>query len=222
MSPVKFYDIISIHPKVWWSPNTVRSRFVLNYKQIPYTTIGVHYPDIQETSKKLGLGPQERWPAYTLPIIEHEDTVVRGTVEIAKYLDAHFPEKPVFGEECEKWGTYMRKSILLVVWPMVGPMVPSILDDRDRQFFESTRQLPERTERHEALVEAMKPMTDGIKQTGYVYGGQIHYADFLLASILVWMLRTNEEDFEKVVDLAGIEDWWQDMSQYLESTRPRL
>jgi glutathione S-transferase len=222
MSTLKFYDLLSTHPKTWWSPNTYKTRLVLNYKQIPYTTIGVHYPDIAEVSQKLGLSANERWPQWTVPIIEHDGKVVRDSYAIAKYLDQQFPERPVLGEECEKWAEYIRKNLVLAVWPMTGPMVPTILDERDRKFFEVTRKLPERQETHEKVAEAMKPMIEGIKKGGYVYGGTVHYADFLLGSILIWILRTKESDFVKVMNLAGIEKWWEDISQYMESSRPRL
>jgi hypothetical protein len=50
MTTVKFYDLLSAHPKIWWSPNTYKTRFVLNYKRIPHTVIPTHYPDIREVS----------------------------------------------------------------------------------------------------------------------------------------------------------------------------
>ena len=118
MAPVKFYDILSIHPKTWWSANTYKTRFVLNYKQIPYTTIGVHYPDIQEISKKLGLGPAEHGIAWTLPVVEYYGTVVRGSFDIAKFLDFMFPERRIVGEECDKWVAYMGKSLVRAIWPL--------------------------------------------------------------------------------------------------------
>jgi len=65
------------------------------------------------------------------------------------------------------------------------------------------------------VVEAMWPMVRGIKEGGYIYGNEIHYADFVLGSILIWILRTKEEDFQKVVKAADIQDWWKDISQYM-------
>lgn len=149
--------------------------------------------------------------------------MVRDSYAIAKYLDSKFPERKVIGDECEKWLEYIRKNVVMAVWPMTGPMVPTILDERDEKFFRETRKLPERQETHEKVVEAMKPMTDEIKKNGVIYGKQIHYADLVLASILLWVLRAKEEDFNKIMSLAGIDSWWDDMSQYLlEPNRTRL
>ena len=90
----------------------------------------MRYPDIAERSQKLGLGPAERWPQWSLPIIEYEGTVVRGSFNIAK-----FPERQIVGEDCEKWQGYVRKTLVPAVWPMTGSGVPGILDERDEQFF---------------------------------------------------------------------------------------
>jgi hypothetical protein len=96
MSIVKFYDLLSAHPKIWWSPNTYKTRFLLNYKEIPYTVIPTHYPDIRDVSLKLNLA-EDRYPKWPLPIIEHDGNVIRGSLDIAKYLDSAFPERRLMG-----------------------------------------------------------------------------------------------------------------------------
>jgi hypothetical protein len=74
----------------------------LNCKRIPYTKIGIRYPDIEEESKKLGLKPSAHRPLWIVPIIVHDTKVVRGSFDIAKYLDNEFKDRPVVGEECSK------------------------------------------------------------------------------------------------------------------------
>jgi glutathione S-transferase len=214
MSTVKFYDLLSAHPEIWWSPNTYKTRFLLNYKEIPYTVIPTHYPDIRDVSLKLNLA-EDRYPKWPLPIIEHDGNVIRGSLDIARYLDSAFPERRLMGEECEKWQQYISKNVLLAVWPMTGSMVPTILDERDAKFFRDTRKVPERIENHAKVVEAMSLLIEGIKRSGYIYGGRIHYADFVLGSIFVWILRTKEEDFQKIMKAAGIEEWWQKIAVHM-------
>jgi hypothetical protein len=96
---------------------------------------------------------------------------------------------------------------------MTGAMVPTILNDKDREFFYRTRNVPQRQEAHAKIVEMIWPLVQGIKETGCVYGGQIHYTDFMLASVLMWILRTKEDDFKKVMKALDIDDWWK-VSQY--------
>jgi glutathione S-transferase len=215
MSLVKFYDLLSIHPKTWWSPNTSKTRLLLNYKNIPYTTIGVHYPDIAETSKKLGLSPAPKWPQWSLPIVEYEGTVVRGSFDIAKFLESKFPERKIIGDECEHWVEYVTQTVVPAVRPMTTPLIPAILDGRDSKFFTETRNVPERQENHEVVVEAMQPMVKGIRNGGFIYGKEIHYADLVLGAILVWILRANEEDLKRIVTSTGIQRWWEDVAHYL-------
>lgn len=214
MTAVKFYDLLSAHPQVWWSPNTYKTRFLLNYKQIPYTVIPTHFPDIRDVSLKLNLG-EDKYPKWPLPIIEHEGKVIRGSMDIAKYLDSAFQEHRLMGDECEKWQQYISKNVSIAVWPMTGPMVPTILDERDAKFFGETRKVPERVENHAKVVEAMSPLIESIKQGGYIYGERMHYADFILGAIFVWILRAKEEDFQNIMKSAGIEEWWEKIAHYL-------
>ncbi|KAF4617880.1 hypothetical protein D9613_006292 [Agrocybe pediades] len=78
---ITFYDIPSDCVGAW-SSNTWKTRFCLNYKGIPYNTVWVEYPDIEELSKKLGLKPTGKafWDAskdyYSLPAIHDPSTGV--------------------------------------------------------------------------------------------------------------------------------------------------
>lgn len=56
------------------------------------------------------------------------------------------------------------------------------------------------------MVEALWPMVRGIKEDGYTYGKKIHYADLVLGAIMVWVLRTREEDFEEIIESADIQE----------------
>ena len=94
-------------------------------------------------------------------------------------------------------------------------MVPEILNARDEEFFRKTRAVPEREENHAKIVEALMPIVCGIKDGGYVYGKEIQYADFIVGSIMVWILQTKEEDFEKIIKWADIQDWRKDISRYM-------
>ncbi|KAF8515789.1 hypothetical protein BU17DRAFT_93205 [Hysterangium stoloniferum] len=103
---ITFFDIPSLCKPQAWSPNTWKARLVLNYKQIPYKTVWVAYPDIEDTLKKIGGKPTGvkpnkggNVPLYTLPAIldESGDTpvVITDSLAIAEYLDAKYPDRPV-------------------------------------------------------------------------------------------------------------------------------
>jgi glutathione S-transferase len=148
----------------------VQDPFRPQLQRIPYTTIGVHYPDIAQLYEKLGIAPNAKGIKYTLPAIEFEGTAIKESWEIAKFLEHKFPEPKLLGEECEHWNEVIRTKLFRSVWPLVGPNVPGFLDEKDRQFFLSTRAIPERKEDFDGILEAMAPIVKGIKEGGMCMG----------------------------------------------------
>ena len=82
----------------------------MNYKRIPFETVWVHFPDIDQTAKALNAPHTRILPdgtkEYTVPIITferpNEKTVVLADSEtIARYLDSAFPdpERMLFPKE---------------------------------------------------------------------------------------------------------------------------
>lgn len=79
------------------------SRFMLNYKQIPYKTVWIEFADVQTRIKELGAPPTataaDGTSFYSLPTIFDPNTkrYVSDSVEITKYLDSTYPgTKPLF------------------------------------------------------------------------------------------------------------------------------
>ncbi|PIL22627.1 hypothetical protein GSI_15318 [Ganoderma sinense ZZ0214-1] len=95
--PIIFYDIPSTAKGVAWSPNTWKTRYTLNIKGIPYTTVWVEYPDIAALCQKIGAGPTAKKgdgsPLYTLPAIfdPNTQTALADSAKIARYLEATYP-----------------------------------------------------------------------------------------------------------------------------------
>ncbi|KAF8994799.1 hypothetical protein BDQ17DRAFT_1524749 [Cyathus striatus] len=97
---ITFYDIHSTAPKTAWSLMVWKIRYILNYKNLPYKTIYLEYPDIETTSKNLGIPPTatkvDGSPYYTLPAIHDSSTnkALADSLRIAQYLDATYPDTP--------------------------------------------------------------------------------------------------------------------------------
>ncbi|KAI0720040.1 hypothetical protein C8T65DRAFT_634658 [Cerioporus squamosus] len=98
--PIVLYDIPANVPGTAFSGNTLKTRFCLNYKGLPFKTVWVEYPDIARTCKELGVGPTGTWPdgspMYTLPAIHDPSTgtSVTNSTAIARYLDETYPDTP--------------------------------------------------------------------------------------------------------------------------------
>jgi len=135
-----FYDIPSKDGKPW-SPNTYKTRFVLNYKRIPYTTEWIEYPDIAPKFKTLGMTPNpptamKLLQAYTCPAISDSSTspptLVMDSASIATYLDAKYPSRPLYigsptSQAAQRKLTNLCESILQRVSIFI--MMPATVDN---------------------------------------------------------------------------------------------
>ncbi|KIJ59653.1 hypothetical protein HYDPIDRAFT_100338 [Hydnomerulius pinastri MD-312] len=96
--PIIFYDIPHSVQGSPWSPNTLKTRYTLGYKGIPFTTTWVEYPDIEPLLKSKGAKPTQvnGLTVYTLPVIEDPSTgaVISDSYDIALYLDKTYPDTP--------------------------------------------------------------------------------------------------------------------------------
>ncbi|KAF8551225.1 hypothetical protein OG21DRAFT_304527 [Imleria badia] len=92
LKPIILYDLPCTIPGRPWSPNTMKARYCLGYKRLPFTTVWVELPDIEGFLQSKGITQ----PPYTLPVIEDPNTgaLVVDSLAIATYLDEKYPETP--------------------------------------------------------------------------------------------------------------------------------
>lgn len=74
------------------SPFCDKVRRVLHYKRRPYETREVPPTETLVRLRRLN-------PVGKVPVIEHEGTVVADSSEIARYLDATFPDPPIYPDD---------------------------------------------------------------------------------------------------------------------------
>jgi glutathione S-transferase len=101
MLPLVLYDVICDLPGKNFSPNPAKSRFVLNYKNIPFVTIWVDYSEISIAMKSIGARPSKRRDGSevnTVPVLSDPNTgaLITDSLKIASYLEKTYPEKPIF------------------------------------------------------------------------------------------------------------------------------
>ncbi|KAJ9091881.1 hypothetical protein QFC19_008907 [Naganishia cerealis] len=156
---IHFLDISSKLPgyRQSWSPNTLKTRLLLNAKGIPYTEQYLSYPDIAPLLKSYSVLPNEE-RTFTLPAIYHPETlkdVVPGGVimtesaAIAHYLDSLYPSSLVqaFPEPKSESGALWKEAEhhLHAIqskgkgYRLLMPRIPLILDDRGSEYFIRTR-----------------------------------------------------------------------------------
>ncbi|KAH8799080.1 putative glutathione S-transferase [Xylogone sp. PMI_703] len=168
---VHFFDITCLKsgPAKSWSPNTLKTRLVLNYKRIPYTQSFISYPDIVPVLKALSIEhPPEG--VYTLPAIIHQPSItwnpsgaMYDSFPIAAHLENVFaaPEYPSifpFGDPSYSISIAVDSLIpraLIASLTLIIPKVPEILDDRGREYFHITR-----SKRFGKPLEEVSPQTE--------------------------------------------------------------
>ncbi|KAJ2915892.1 hypothetical protein MD484_g4525, partial [Candolleomyces efflorescens] len=102
---ITLFDVPSTFPGKAWSLNMWRIRLALNYKNLPYKTQWVEYPEIAPVLKSHNIGPtkyhEDGSPYYSVPaILDIDDNTgvlkvaMAESYDIAKYLDEAYPDTP--------------------------------------------------------------------------------------------------------------------------------
>ncbi|ODM23387.1 hypothetical protein SI65_00976 [Aspergillus cristatus] len=94
-----FYDIAMRPPvaETCCGPNPSKSRFALNFKNIPYSTSWVQLPDITNVRRSLGVPASRKFgdgtDFYTLPMLFDPSTnsIIGDSFDIAVYLQKTYP-----------------------------------------------------------------------------------------------------------------------------------
>ncbi|KAG5642389.1 hypothetical protein DXG03_002847 [Asterophora parasitica] len=225
---ITFYDIPSKVPGVAWSPNTWKGRYALNFKGLPYKTVWVEYPDIEEVSKKIGAPPTgtkpDGSPFYTLPAIfdPSTNTAVSESIRIAEYLDKTYPDAP----KLLPGGTHaLQHAAINAYLPTGGPALQfampathRILNAGSEHYFRINREplfgktledlTPTGPERDVewAKVKAGFNVVDEWLQAGegpYFLGKTPSFIDFVVGARLFWFRAIFGEDSAEYKDILS-------------------
>ncbi|KAI9045629.1 uncharacterized protein KD926_008045 [Aspergillus affinis] len=151
--PVHFFDIESTLSRDLkpWSPNTIKTRMVLNYKRIAYTQSYISYPDIAPLLSNLDVQPNREGMPYTLPAICHPPSVTSNShgalmesFAIAAHLDQTYPSPPLFPSRDASYALAIGVDKLVAsvrsrCAALLIPRVADFLDPRGREYFIKTR-----------------------------------------------------------------------------------
>jgi glutathione S-transferase len=177
------------------SPYVWRIRYALAHKGIPYETVPVGFTGIPTT-----FGGRFK----TLPVLEHGDTMMAESWDIAEYLDRAFPECPALFESPSELSLARLTDAWLsseVMRKMFGIYVLDIHDAArpdDRPYFRRTREqrlkgvaleahTADRASRLPALREALNPLRAHLSRFPYLGGAAPNYADYIALSMFLWV-----------------------------------
>ena len=200
------------------SPLNECFRFVLGYKNLPFQTVWVEYPDIAPKLKEIGASPNKRLDGseqYTVPVLSDPNTgaLITDSWAIAEYLDETYPEKPIFPNGSKGLIAAFYSAVRTHVegyFNFTALRSSQILNERSREYFISTREVllgdrvdewsPEGPKR-DAHWENLEKKFYGSAKTWYdkvegkwVMGDTFSYADMIIASHSLWFKRVHRDD----------------------------
>ena len=213
---IELYDLVGAND-LRFSPFCSRTKAVLRYKNLPYTTETVRFTE----KHKLTFSGQDR-----VPVIRHDDgTVVSDSWAIACDLEERQTEPRIFPglghkEACHFFNLYVDNT----VHPALAPVVVSDIFDKiepgDRDYFRQSREsrlgtrlediAARRDEFRPRLQKALADLNATLAGQEYLLGG-FSYADICLFGTFTWVTRVSDEPlFDNTPDLRA---WWERMQE---------
>lgn len=199
---IQIYELCGDDPKHLFSPHCWKVRMAVAHKGLPWETVPVPFTKVASIE-----GGESR----RIPVIRDGETVVEESYEIAKYLEANYPDKPSLfnGEGGE------ALTLQIVNWSQVSlhPEVARLclmdiynsLAPADQEFFRASREkmfgctLEEFSAKHPkdaaALNKALTPLELTLKKQPYIGGSTPLFADYVVFGALQWLHTTSSVDY---------------------------
>lgn len=220
LKPIIFYDIPCIVQGQPWSPNTMKTRYCLTFKGLPFQTVWLEFPDIKPFYEQHSLAPTTLLdikgaptPVDTLPIIMDPNTnrLITDSFAIAQYLDEQYPDTPKVlpnntAALVHVFQTAFRNAMmgasLLACFRGVQKLNPVskeyYIRTRGEQFGIPWEQFasPEKREQQRNALRAACDTMDGWYATSsgqFILGDTPCFADFMVAGLYKWIQYCFEE-----------------------------
>jgi glutathione S-transferase len=193
-SAIRLYDLVldngvSASPFVW------RIRYALAHKGIPCEPVAVGFTDIPKL-----FGGRFK----TVPIIEHGETVMAESWDIAEYLDRVFPAAPALFEGPAELAmvrltdAWFSSEILRKMFGVYVLDVHNAARPEDRAYFRHTREqrlkgatledfTADRAARLPALRDALMPLRAYLVRFPFLGGSKPNYADYIALGAFRWV-----------------------------------
>lgn len=189
---IEFYELAAENTDIKFSPFVWRTRMALLHKGVEFESIAWQFKDRDTKEHK------------TVPAIYDNGKMVSDSWEIAKYLDAQYPDKPMLMKDAEAEAHAQLVSnicnamlfgtaVSMAIYP-----VSQIIDDESAAYFIETRE----AKFGKKLVDLNNEDKDAAKATlakglgvfeatlgtsDYLGGDSPTYADYTLFGVLKWI-----------------------------------
>jgi len=193
-SKTRLYELVvenglSISPYVW------RIRYALAHKGLPCETVSLSFTEISRAF-------DGRFK--TVPVIEHGDTMLAESWDIAEHLDQVFPaHPPLFSGPAEHamvrlTDTWFSTEIVRKMFFVYALDIHNAVRPEDRAYFRRSREerlkgrtleqaTADRESRLPALRDALAPMRAHLSRFPFLGGAAPNYADYIALGAFLWV-----------------------------------
>ncbi|WP_262693093.1 glutathione S-transferase N-terminal domain-containing protein [Kordiimonas aquimaris] len=180
------FELSGARPEIRFSPYVWRIKMMLEHKGLDYDTKTVTFTN-KSALEGSGLN--------RVPVIKYGEKWVSESLDIARYLDATFPEKPLFesplaAEQAVILNNWMDQNILMPVFMMIVADIHDTLDAESQVYFRETREprigctiestRSARDERRESFKASLAPIEAILANHDYLSGSVPAFADHCL------------------------------------------
>jgi glutathione S-transferase len=191
---IRLYELVldndrSASPYVW------RIRYALAHKGVPYESVPVGFTEVSRI-----LGGRFK----TVPVIEHGDTAMAESWDIAEYLDRAFPNAPaLFAGPAELamvrlTDTWFTVEVLRRMFGVYVLDVHNAARPEDRAYFRRSREeylkgttleafTADRDARLSKLRDALTPLRVHLSHHPFLGGSAPNYADYIALGAFHWV-----------------------------------
>jgi glutathione S-transferase len=213
---LRLWELVGDDPALGFSPYCWRARLALAHKGLEVRTVPWRFTE----KARLGFTGQG-----LVPVLEADGAVVHDSWAIARYLEAHYPERsalfPDGGEA--PLTSFVRHWVERTVHPAVLRLVlldiVAVLGPEDRAYFRTSREgrFGKRLEEVAlppdlglpALQEALTPVRVLLEGQPFLAGVGPGFVDHVLAGPFMWARVVSSLDLLEPTDpVAG---WWERM-----------
>jgi glutathione S-transferase len=200
------------------SPFCWRTKAVLTYKKVPFTTIPVSFTE----KEKIAFSGQDR-----VPVIKDDGTVVYDSWSIAKYLEEKYSEPKIFPglglkESCRFFNLYVDNTVHGALIRIVLPDIFANVPQKDRDYFRADRekrfgltleQIAAQRDEHRPKMRAVLAQLEETLAGQEYFFGQLTYADLCLFGTCKWVTTVSKEPL--FAQTPGLQSWWERMQKQL-------
>jgi glutathione S-transferase len=189
---IKLYELAAENKELRFSPFVWRTRMALLHKGLDFESHPWQFRDRTETDHKM------------VPAIYDGDTMMTDSWEIAKYLDAQYPDKPLLmnGSEGEAHALLVSNICNTQVFGTAASMalypVSKLIDAESAAYFVETREAKfgkklseinndDQDAAKAALAKGMSVFEATLGASKFLGGDNPTYADYTLFGILKWI-----------------------------------